>query len=108
VDANFEGADMTNAVVDRVDFSNAKLNKVKFVNAVVTGKCVAPICLSEFKARTATIVLTEPQPPCYGYLKLIMPTHWNACVACWLLILLVLAVSTLGPSQFKHVKCLAM
>lgn len=37
VDSILEGADMTNAVVDRVDFSNAKLKGAKFVNAVVTG-----------------------------------------------------------------------
>lgn len=37
VDANFTGADMTNAVIDRVDFSNTKMQGVKFVNAVITG-----------------------------------------------------------------------
>jgi hypothetical protein len=37
VDSILSGADLTNAVVDRVDFSNAKLNGAKFVNAVVTG-----------------------------------------------------------------------
>lgn len=37
VRSTFEGADMTNAVVDRVDFSNANLKKVKFINAVITG-----------------------------------------------------------------------
>jgi uncharacterized protein YjbI with pentapeptide repeats len=37
VDSILEGADMTNAVVDRVDFSRAKLKGAKFVNAVVTG-----------------------------------------------------------------------
>lgn len=35
--AILSGADLTNAVVDRVDFSNAKLDGAKFVNAVVTG-----------------------------------------------------------------------
>jgi hypothetical protein len=38
VESILEGADMTNAVVDRVDFSRAKLKGAKFVNAVVTGK----------------------------------------------------------------------
>jgi uncharacterized protein YjbI with pentapeptide repeats len=38
VDSILEGADMTNAVVDRVDFSNAKLKGAKFINAVVTGR----------------------------------------------------------------------
>lgn len=38
VDSILEGADMTNAVVDRVDFSKAKLKGAKFINAVVTGK----------------------------------------------------------------------
>jgi hypothetical protein len=42
VDAILSGADLTNAVVDRVDFSNAKLNGAKFVNAVVTGRWGAP------------------------------------------------------------------
>lgn len=37
VAANLSGADLTNAVVDRVDFSNATLRGVKFINAVVTG-----------------------------------------------------------------------
>jgi hypothetical protein len=37
VDADFTGADMTNAVIDRVDFTGAKLRSVKFVNAVITG-----------------------------------------------------------------------
>ncbi|KAG2428443.1 hypothetical protein HXX76_011563 [Chlamydomonas incerta] len=41
VKANFEGADMTNAVVDRVDFSNANLKRVKFINTVVTGATFA-------------------------------------------------------------------
>lgn len=41
VESILEGADMTNAVVDRVDFSRAKLKGAKFVNAVVTGpSCV--------------------------------------------------------------------
>jgi hypothetical protein len=31
------GADLTNAVVDRVDFRNANLSNVKFINAVITG-----------------------------------------------------------------------
>ena len=31
------GADMTNAVLDRVDFSDANLEKVNFTNAVITG-----------------------------------------------------------------------
>lgn len=35
--STFEGADMSNAVVDRVDFSRANLKGVKFTNAVVTG-----------------------------------------------------------------------
>lgn len=38
VDSILEGADMTNAVVDRVDFSRAKLKGAKFINAVVTGE----------------------------------------------------------------------
>jgi hypothetical protein len=42
VDAILSGADLTNAVVDRVDFSNAKLNGAKFINAVVTGVCKVP------------------------------------------------------------------
>ncbi|GIL88464.1 hypothetical protein Vretimale_15375 [Volvox reticuliferus] len=37
VKANFENADMTNAVVDRVDFSGANLRGVRFINTVVTG-----------------------------------------------------------------------
>ena len=37
VRSTFEGADMTNAVVDRVDFSGANMRGVKFVNAVITG-----------------------------------------------------------------------
>ncbi len=37
VNANFAGADLTNAVVDRVDFSGANLSSVNFTNAVVTG-----------------------------------------------------------------------
>eukprot|EP00198_Chlamydomonas_reinhardtii_P005793 XP_001695129.1 thylakoid lumenal 17.4 kDa protein [Chlamydomonas reinhardtii] len=41
VKANFEGADMTNAVVDRVDFTNANLKRVKFINTVVTGASFA-------------------------------------------------------------------
>lgn len=41
VKANFEGADMTNAVVDRVDFTNANLKRVKFINTVVTGASVS-------------------------------------------------------------------
>lgn len=40
VESILEGADMTNAVVDRVDFSRAKLKGAKFVNAVVTGPLV--------------------------------------------------------------------
>lgn len=31
------GADMTNAVIDRVDFRQANLSNVKFINAVITG-----------------------------------------------------------------------
>ena len=31
------GADMTNAVLDRVSFDGADLTNVKFVNAVITG-----------------------------------------------------------------------
>ena len=31
------GADMTNAVIDRVDFRKANLSNVKFINAVITG-----------------------------------------------------------------------
>lgn len=38
MDSILEGADMTNAVVDRVDFSRAKLKGAKFINAVVTGR----------------------------------------------------------------------
>jgi hypothetical protein len=37
VNANFKGADMTNAVVDRVDFDGADLSYVNFTNAVITG-----------------------------------------------------------------------
>ncbi|EIE19575.1 hypothetical protein COCSUDRAFT_31020 [Coccomyxa subellipsoidea C-169] len=37
VGANFSGADMTNAVIDRVDFRKANLSNVKFINAVITG-----------------------------------------------------------------------
>lgn len=37
VKANFSGADMTNAVLDRVSFDGANLTNVKFVNAVITG-----------------------------------------------------------------------
>ncbi|KAF8069616.1 TL17 [Scenedesmus sp. PABB004] len=47
VDSNLAGADLTNAVVDRVDFTNAKLNRVKFVNAVVTGTVFDGADLSE-------------------------------------------------------------
>lgn len=46
VDADFSGADMTNAVIDRVDFSNTKLQGVKFVNAVITGSEFAGADLS--------------------------------------------------------------
>lgn len=35
--ANFSGADMTNAVVDRVVFDKANLKGVVFKNAVITG-----------------------------------------------------------------------
>lgn len=35
--ANFEGADFTNAVVDRVEFKGAILKGVNFYNAVITG-----------------------------------------------------------------------
>jgi uncharacterized protein YjbI with pentapeptide repeats len=35
--ANLSGADLTNAVVDRVDFNGANLTGAQFVNAVVTG-----------------------------------------------------------------------
>ncbi len=41
VNANFEGADMTNAVLDRTDFSKSNLRSVKFVNAVITGTTFA-------------------------------------------------------------------
>ncbi|CAL8471225.1 g10767 [Coccomyxa elongata] len=37
VGANLSGVDMTNAVVDRVDFRKANLSNVKFYNAVITG-----------------------------------------------------------------------
>lgn len=37
VSANFSGADMTNAVVDRVVFDKANLKGVVFKNAVITG-----------------------------------------------------------------------
>ena len=37
VKANFQNADLTNAVVDRVDFRDADLRGVRFVNTVVTG-----------------------------------------------------------------------
>ena len=37
VGANLSGADLTNAVVDRVDFTKANLSGAKLVNAVVTG-----------------------------------------------------------------------
>jgi hypothetical protein len=37
VNTNFQGADMTNAVVDRVVFDGANLRGVKFINTVVTG-----------------------------------------------------------------------
>lgn len=45
VDSNFSGADLTNAVVDRVDFSNADLSNVKFINAVVTGAKIQRLLL---------------------------------------------------------------
>ena len=37
VGADFSGADMTNAVVDRVDFNKANLSRARFNNAVITG-----------------------------------------------------------------------
>ena len=37
VGADFSGADMTNAVVDRVAFDRANLSRVRFTNAVITG-----------------------------------------------------------------------
>jgi uncharacterized protein YjbI with pentapeptide repeats len=37
VKSSFEGADMTNAVIDRVDFNYANMKSVKFTNAVITG-----------------------------------------------------------------------
>jgi uncharacterized protein YjbI with pentapeptide repeats len=37
VKSDFENADMTNAVVDRVIFDKANLRGVKFTNAVITG-----------------------------------------------------------------------
>lgn len=37
VGADFTGTDMTNAVVDRVDFKKANLSNVIFQNAVITG-----------------------------------------------------------------------
>lgn len=42
VGANFQGSDMTNAVVDRVAFDNANLRDVKFINTVVTGEARRP------------------------------------------------------------------
>lgn len=35
--ANLSGANMTNAVIDRVLFDGANLTGVKFINAVITG-----------------------------------------------------------------------
>jgi uncharacterized protein YjbI with pentapeptide repeats len=37
VGADLSGADLTNAVVDRVDFTNANLAGAKLINTVVTG-----------------------------------------------------------------------
>ena len=37
VGANFEGADMSNAVVDRTDLSGSNLKGVRFYNTVITG-----------------------------------------------------------------------
>ena len=37
VGSDFTGADLTNAVVDRVDFRKANLKDVIFANAVITG-----------------------------------------------------------------------
>ena len=37
VGANFEGANLQNAVLDRVEFKNANLRGVNFINAVITG-----------------------------------------------------------------------
>jgi uncharacterized protein YjbI with pentapeptide repeats len=47
VSSNLEGADLTNAVVDRVDFTNANLKRAQFVNAVVTGTLFDGADLSE-------------------------------------------------------------
>ena len=44
--ALFAGADMTNAVLDRVDFTRANLKNAKFHNAVVTGIVVKDADLS--------------------------------------------------------------
>lgn len=35
--ANFEGANLTNAILDRADFSNTNLKNAKLVNSVITG-----------------------------------------------------------------------
>ena len=37
VRVNLSGADLTNAVLDRVDFSSSNLSNAKFVNAIITG-----------------------------------------------------------------------
>lgn len=47
VGANFSDADMTNAVVDRVDFTKANMKGAKFINAVVTGTFFKDADLSE-------------------------------------------------------------
>lgn len=72
VESILEGADMTNAVVDRVDFSKAKLKGAKFVNAVVTGdtvyinyQCISPQAERGDQLCLATISPWLQQPvPC--------------------------------------------
>jgi len=67
VDSILEGADMTNAVVDRVDFSKAKLKGAKFVNAVVTGDSLYTNCQC----------ITSPQAECGDQVCFAINSPWS-------------------------------
>eukprot|EP00955_Chlamydomonas_euryale_P041692 352084-Chlamydomonas_euryale.AAC.9 len=54
-DANLSGADLTNGVIDRVDFTGSKMIGTKFVNAIITGTTFEGVDLTDAVFEDAVI-----------------------------------------------------